>query len=86
MMILIKLITLFTTFIISLVTNLYLIKYSSLPIALPIDIRPILGLLPLQNRTTLNGLLTAGSLANTIRLGLKGLYHSLKYYRNGMWL
>ena len=54
--------------------------------ALPVDIRPILGLLPLQNRTTLNRLLTAGLLANTIKLKLKGLYHSLKYYGNETWL
>ena len=84
MIILIKLITLFATFVISLVTSLYLVKYSSLPIALPMDIRPILGLLLLQNGTILNRSLTVGPLANTIRLGLKGLYHLLKYYRNGI--
>ena len=86
MIILIKLITLFTIFIISLVTNLYLVKYSSSLMALPVDIRPILKLLLLQNRTIPNGLSTAGPLVNIIRLGLKGLYYLLKYYRNKTWL
>ena len=69
--ILIKLITLFATFITSLVTSLHLIKYSSSPMALPVNIRPILGLLLLQNRTILNGLLIIEPLADIIKLGLK---------------
>ena len=85
-MILIKPITLFATFATSPVTNLYLVKYSSSPMALPVDIGPILGLLPLQNRTTPNGLSTAEPLADIIGLGLKGLYRSLEYYGNGTWL
>ena len=57
-------------------------RCSSLLIALHVDIGPILELLLLQNRTIPNGLLTAGPLANIIKLGLKGLYYLLKYYRN----
>ena len=83
---LIELITLFTTFITSLVINLHLVECSSLFIALLVDIRPILRLLLLQNRTILNGLLTIEPLANIIKLGLKGLYHLLKYYKNKIWL
>jgi hypothetical protein len=86
MIILIELITSFTTFVTSLVTSLHLVKCNSSPIALPVDIRPILGLLLLQNGTTLNGSSTAGPLADIIGLGLKGLCYSLKYYRNGIWL
>ena len=39
--------------------------------ALPVNIRPILGLLLLQNRTILNGLLIIEPLADIIKLGLK---------------
>ena len=75
---------LFTTFVINLVTILHLVKYSSSPIALPVDIRLILKPLPLYNGTTLNKLLIAEPLADIIGLGLKRLCYLLEYYRNGI--